>query len=179
MAICPSTREKTPMFGSPANVVVRSIRTIPVQVQPEPARPPSSWRGPGSLTAALYCPAPYHLVDTLVELDILALHVLCEVLPDVLYGAVAPLPAGHPACIPERDDINVLLHLFCHDLTPLTVLLRQLRRFGCATTERLVLTITHWGTRRFWSHAFASRIFLPLLNLLMFLHQLIALFFCR
>src|SRR5512138_1883856 len=47
-----------------------------------------------------------------------------------------------------------------------SVLLRQLRRFGCATTPRLVLTITHWGTRRFWSHAFASRIFLPLLNLL-------------
>jgi len=46
-------------------------------------------------------------------------------------------------------------------------LLRQLRLLGCATTERLVLTITHWGTRRFWSHAFASRIFLPLLNLLM------------
>jgi hypothetical protein len=45
-------------------------------------------------------------------------------------------------------------------------LLRQLRLFGCATTERFVLTITHWGTRRFWSHALASRIFLPLLNLL-------------
>src|SRR5512136_617512 len=49
-----------------------------------------------------------------------------------------------------------------------SVLLRQLRRLGCATTPRLVLTITHWGTRRFWSHAFASLIFLPLLNLLMF-----------
>src|SRR5512136_1261938 len=48
-----------------------------------------------------------------------------------------------------------------------SVLFRQLRRFGCATTPRLVLSITHWGTRRFWSHAFASRIFLPLLNLLM------------
>src|SRR5512137_2609546 len=48
-----------------------------------------------------------------------------------------------------------------------SVLLRQLRLLGCATTLRLVLTITHWGTRRFWSHAFASRIFLPLLNLLM------------
>ena len=48
-----------------------------------------------------------------------------------------------------------------------SVLLRQLRLFGCATTPRFVLTITHWGTRRFWSHAFASRIFLPLLNLLM------------
>jgi hypothetical protein len=49
-----------------------------------------------------------------------------------------------------------------------SVLLRQLRRFGCETTPRLVLIITHWGTRRFCSHAFASRIFLPLLNLLMF-----------
>src|SRR5512136_844985 len=48
-----------------------------------------------------------------------------------------------------------------------SVLLRQLRLFGCATTPRLVLSITHWGTRRFWSHAFASRIFLPLLTLLM------------
>ncbi len=47
-----------------------------------------------------------------------------------------------------------------------SVLLRQLRLFGCATTARLVLTMTHWGTRRFCSHAFASRIFLPLLSLL-------------
>jgi len=28
--------------------------------------------------------------------------------------------------------------------------------------------MTHCGTRRFWSQAFASRIFLPLLSLLMF-----------
>jgi hypothetical protein len=48
------------------------------------------------------------------------------------------------------------------------VLLRQLRRFGCDTTALFVLIMTHWGTRRFWSHAFASRIFLPLLSLLMF-----------
>jgi hypothetical protein len=48
-----------------------------------------------------------------------------------------------------------------------SVLLRQFRLLGCETTLRLVLMVTHWGTRRFWSHAFASRIFLPLLNLLM------------
>ena len=54
----------------------------------------------------------------LSELHIIALHVLCKVLPDVLYGAIAPLPAGHPACIPERDNIYMFLQLFCHDLTP-------------------------------------------------------------
>ena len=37
---------------------------------------------------------------------------LGEILPDVLDRAVAPLPAGHPPCIPQRDDIYVFLHLF-------------------------------------------------------------------
>jgi hypothetical protein len=53
------------------------------------------------------------------------------------------------------------------------VLLRQLRLFGCETTARFVLIIAHWGTRRFWSHAFARRIFLPLLSLLIISFSLI------
>jgi hypothetical protein len=51
-----------------------------------------------------------------------------------------------------------------------SVLLRQLRLLGWFTTDLFVLTMTHWGTRRFWSHAFASRIFLPLLTLLIVVH---------
>jgi len=51
-----------------------------------------------------------------------------------------------------------------------SVLLRQFLRFGWETTLRFVLTITHWGTRRFWPHAFARRIFRPFDNLLMNFH---------
>ena len=149
---------------------------IPVQVQPEPARPPSSWHGPGSWTAALCCPAPDLFVDALIEFYILAFHVLCKVLPDILDGAVGPLPPGHPACFPERDDVYMFLHYFCHVYT-FSVLLRQLRLFGCETTERFVRTMTHWGTRRFWSHAFASRIFLPLLSLLILFTLVLSLSF--
>jgi hypothetical protein len=93
--------------------------------------------------------------------------VLGKVPADILDRAIRPLPPGHPTYIPQGDDIDVFLHLFCHDHT-FNVLLRQLRRFGCVTTALFVLIMTHWGTRRFWSHAFASRIFLPLLSLLIF-----------
>src|SRR5512136_1073068 len=39
---------------------------------------------------------------------------LGEIFPDVLDRTVAPLPAWHPACIPQGDDVNVLLHRLCH-----------------------------------------------------------------
>ena len=68
----------------------------------------------------------------------------------------------------RRGMIYTCSSIFSAIAHTFSVLLRQFLLFGCATTPRLVLTITHWGTRRFWSHAFASRIFLPLLHLLMF-----------
>jgi hypothetical protein len=59
-----------------------------------------------------------------------------------------------------------------------SVLLRQFLRLGWDTTLRFVLTITHWGTRRFWPHAFARRTFRPFDNLLMNLHLSLNEFLC-
>src|SRR5208283_5712850 len=68
----------------------------------------------------LASPAPYLLIDGLVKLDVVSLHVLGKVLANILNRTVSPFPPGHPACIPKGDNIDMFLHLFCHDFTPLT-----------------------------------------------------------
>src|SRR5208337_4490841 len=89
-----------------------------------------------------------------------------------LISLIAPLDRFHRGIrrASRRGMIYTCSSIFSAIAHTFSVLLRQFLLFGCATTARLVLTMTHWGTRRFWSQAFASRIFLPLLNLLIFFH---------
>jgi hypothetical protein len=56
------------------------------------------------------------LIDRFIEFYILTLHVLLEISPDILDRGTAPLPSWRSFDIPERDDIDMFLHFFCHSL---------------------------------------------------------------
>ena len=114
-------------------------------------------------------PLPDLLVDALIKFDVLTLHVPRQERPDILHSDFTSLPPRCTLHVAEGDDIYMLLQWFYHSSYTFRLLRLQFRRFGCDVTLRLVLIITHAGTRRFCSHAFASRIFRPFVNLLMIL----------